>query len=397
MATQGSSPAPQGRPSGATRYDLLLKGGEVYDPASGRRGCLDVAFDGPLVVAIRTDIDPRLARRVESAVGTIVVPGLIDDHAHAADGIGEGMDPDAIGLRRGATTVADGGTCGVGTFGAFQRQIPQCRTRVLVWLNLSSIGQADTRVGECLFLPLLDVDEAVATARAHPDLIVGFKARLSTYVAGGSALPALRLLLQAGDAAGLPVMVHVGDTAEPLGALLPLLRPGDVVSHYLTGRKHGILGTQPLPGATILPEAREARRRGVRFDTARGRNHMAFPVMAAAVEQGFLPDSFSTDLAKLSAADPQFSLLTVANQFMSFGVSFEECVARMTVGPAENLRHPDLGRLHEGGVGDATSLRVEEGDFVVTDVDGRTRPARQRIVAVGVVRAGAFTPLPAAS
>jgi dihydroorotase len=383
-----------GQPSEATRYDLLLKGGEVYDPASGQKGPLDIAFAGSRVAAIRADIDPRLARRIEGAAGALVVPGLIDDHAHAADGIGEGMDPDAIGLRRGATTVGDGGTCGVGTFGAFKRQLSQSRTRVLVWLNISSIGQADTRIGECLFLPLLDVDEAVATARAHPDLIVGFKARLSTYVAGGSALPALRLLLQAGEAAGLPVMIHVGDTAEPLGALLPLLRPGDVVSHYLTGRKHGILGVQPLPGATIIPEVLEARRRGVRFDTARGRNHMAFPVVAAAVEQGFLPDSFSTDLAKLSSADPHFSLLTVANQFMSFGVSFEECVARMTTGPAKNLNRPDLGRLHEGGVGDATVLRVEHGDFVVTDVDGRTRPTSQRVQAVGVVCAGVFTRLP---
>jgi dihydroorotase len=66
----------------------------------------------------------------------------------------------------------------------------------------------------------------------------------------------------------------------------------------------------------------------------------------------------------------------------------------MTMGPAKNLNRPDLGRLHEGGVGDATVLRVEQGDFVVTDVDGRTRPTSQRIKAVGVVRAGVFTPLP---
>lgn len=92
---------------------------------------------------------------------------------------------------------------------------------------------------------------------------------------------------------------------------------------------------------------------------------MAFPVMAAAIEQGLLPDSFSTDLAKLSSADPHCSLLTVASQFMSFGVSFEACVVRMTVGPAENLNRPDLGRLREAGVGDTTLLRVEEGDFVM--------------------------------
>jgi dihydroorotase len=64
------------------------------------------------------------------------------------------------------------------------------------------------------------------------------------------------------------------------------------------------------------------------------------------------------------------------------------------MGPAKNLNRPDLGSLHEGGVGDATVLRVEQGDFVVTDVDGRTRPTSHRIKAVGVVRAGVFIPLP---
>jgi len=71
-------------------------------------------------------------------------------------------------------------------------------------------------------------------------------------------------------------------------------------------------------------------------------------------------------------------------------VPFEECLPRMTVNPAKNLGHPELGRLEVGGVGDATLLKIEQGDFTVTDVDGRTRKADQRLVAVGVVRAGSF-------
>jgi dihydroorotase len=301
------------------------------------------------------------------------------------------VDPDAIGIARGATTVADGGTCGTGTFGAFRQNMAASKTRLFAWLNLSSLGQADTRIGELIFLAGVDVEEAVALAGKHPGIIVGFKARLSTYVTGGgSALRPLKLLLEAGEAAKLPVMIHVGDTAEPLGRILEMLRPGDVVSHYLTSRKHNLLGIQAGPGAAIIPEAFAARKRGVILDTARGRNHMAFPQMQAAVEQGLLPDTFSTDLAVHTAADPNFSLMAVATQFMSFGLSFEDCLIRMTVNPAKILRHPELGLLSVGGVGDATLLRIESGTFRISDADGRTRTTDQRLVAVGVVRAGEY-------
>jgi dihydroorotase len=380
-----------GSTQGAGRFDLLLKGGEVVDPASGNRGQFDVAFAGGKVAAIRPNIDPSSANRVESAAGAMVVPGLIDLHAHPAAGIGEGVNPDAIGIARGATTVADGGTCGTGTFGAFRPIMAASTTRLFAWLNLASIGQADTRIGELSFLAGVDVEEAVALARKHPDSIVGFKARLSTYVTGGgSALRPLKLLLEAGEAARLPVMIHVGDTAEPLGRILDMLRPGDVVSHYLTSRKHNLLGIQASPGATIIPEAFAARERGVILDTARGRNHMAFPQMQAAVERGLLPDTFSTDLAVHTAADPDFSLMAVATQFMSFGLSFEDCLVRMTVNPAKVLRHPEFGILAVDGVGDATLLRIENGTFRLRDADGRTRTTDQRLVAVGVVRAGEY-------
>jgi len=41
-----------------------------------------------------------------------------------------------------------------------------------------------------------------------------------------------------------------------------------------------------------------------------------------------------------------------------------------------------------GGVGDATLLRIERGTFRLSDADGRIRTTDERLVAVGVVRAG---------
>jgi dihydroorotase len=378
-------------PAGAP-YDLLRKGGEFIDPGSGRRGQFDVAFAGDKVAAIRPGIDPSLANRVASAAGAMVVPGVIDMHAHAADGLGPSCNPDVIGVNRGVTTIIDGGSCGVGSFRVLRYVAAANKTRVLAMLNLSSMGLIDLRAGELILRNLVDVEEVVQAAKSNPDLVVGFKGRLSTYVTGQApAIPILKLLLEAGKEANLPVMIHVGDTAEPLGEILDLLRPGDICSHYLTPRRNGILGSQAFPGAKLIPEIFEARKRGVILDIARGRTmHMGFPQMQATIEAGLLPDTISTDLIFLSIPFPDVNVFSIATALMSFGVPFEECLKELTVNPARAMRRPELGKLEEGGIGDATLLKIEDGDFTVSDVDGRTRKTNKRVVAVGVVRAGSY-------
>lgn len=379
----------------AQPYDLLLQGGRVIDPESGRDGLFDVAFAGDRVAAIESHIEPGKASQVVQVKGAMVAPGLIDPHAHVCDGISVSIPPDEAGVNRGATTVADGGSCGANTFGALKRVIAASRTRTLAWLHISTIGLVDTAIPECLFLSTMNVEKAVATAKANPDTIIGFKARLSSYVTGGgSCMPCLRLVLEAGEAAGLPVMVHVGDTAEPLGAIIDMLRPGDVVTHYLTPRKNGILGPAAVPGAKIIPQVAEGRKRGVIFDSSRGMTqHMGFAQMQAAVESGLLPDTLSTDLTDGSALNPYHSLLMIATEFMSFGVEVEDLLPRMTINPARMLHQPDLGSLRVDGVGDASILKIEEGDFTVRDGNDWLRKTNKRLVAVGVVRGGSYIPL----
>ncbi|HEV2072138.1 MAG TPA: amidohydrolase family protein [Thermomicrobiales bacterium] len=373
-----------------SQFDLLLQGGDVFDPASGQRGRFDVGFVGDSLAAIEPQIDSSGARNVVQATGCLVVPGLVDVHTHVFETVGESVSADEACLTRGTTTVVDGGSAGANLFEAFLRLTGGNRARVLAWLNLSTIGQVDIRVGELLALPHADVEAAVTTARLHPSLIVGLKARLSTYVVGGTAKPVLRLLREAADAAGLPIMVHVGDTGEPLPEIFEFLRPGDIVTHILTGRKNGI-----LDGAgKIIPEAFEARERGILFDASRGRNHEAFPVLQATVEQGLLPDTVSTDITRATARNRDFGLPLLATHLLSFGVPLEEVIARITLNAANAIRRGELGRLQVGGVADATLLQLEEGKFALQDVDGRIRWTDQRLVAVGTVRAGAYSERP---
>ena len=118
--------------------------------------------------------------------------------------------------------------------------------------------------------------------------------------------------------------------------------------------------------------------------------HMGFPQLEATLGAGLLPDTLSTDLTAATVNDPQLSLLMIATALMSFGVPFEECLKMMTVNSAKAMRRPELGRLEEGGVGDATLLKIEEGNFTVKDVDGRSRETNKKLLSVGVVRAGSY-------
>lgn len=64
-------------------YDIVIKGGRVIDPASGRDEIADVGINGGRIDAISTV--SLKGRRVLDARGQVVSPGFIDYHAHGQD------------------------------------------------------------------------------------------------------------------------------------------------------------------------------------------------------------------------------------------------------------------------------------------------------------------------
>lgn len=374
-----------------TNIDLLIHGGTVVDPAAGLHAARDVAVAEGRVVAVEESISPEGAARVLDARGKLVLPGLIDLHTHLFWGY-HGARADHACLARGTTTALDGGSSGANAFKAFKELvIGRERTRVQAWLNISTVGLIEIRVGELLNLLYVDVDKAVATAEANRGAIVGFKIRISEYVAGADFRPALKLAREAADAAKLPIMAHIGETNDPLPAALAFLRPGDVVTHAYTGRRHGILDYH----GALLPAVLEARAAGVVFDAAHGRRHFGFAAIRRALEQGFVVDTLSSDTSSRGAGDPGYHLPLLMSKLMALGLSLDEVVPLVTSAPARFLkREQEIGTLRPGALGDVAILERVEGDFTFGDSEGQTIRARERLRPWRTILAGEIVEAP---
>ncbi len=92
-------------------FDLLIKGGELIDPASDRHGPFDVAIHRGRVAAVDRDIPVTAAARVIDATGQIVTPGLVYLHTHVYHHVTYwGIHADPVAARMGVTTWLDVGS-----------------------------------------------------------------------------------------------------------------------------------------------------------------------------------------------------------------------------------------------------------------------------------------------
>lgn len=377
-----------------TAYDLLITGGTVIDPASGLHDRRDVGIADGRIVAVAAGLSTSDARDLVDATDRLVVPGLVDLHVHVYPGVADlSVEADPTCLGRGVTTVVDAGSSGANTFPGFRRHVVEAsRGRVLAYLNISATGQIDPFLGELHDLRFADPERAAAVARANPDVVVGFKVRVSEMLAGPNGLAGLDRALEAGRATGLPVMVHIGGTSFDIEEALDRLRPDDVVTHAYTGWNPGGILTD---SGRVVAAAREARTRGVRFDVGHGAGSFTWRTAEAALADGFRPDTISSDLHRFNIAAPVHDLATTLSKFLLLGLSIDDVVAMATTAPAAALGPAGTGlaSLAVGAAADVTILGLEDGQFDLVDSAGTSRSARQRLVPVATVRAGGSVPV----
>lgn len=373
-------------------YDLLLRGGRVVDPASGHDGVADVAFKDGKVSRIATELAASEAREVKDVGGAVVTPGLIDLHTHVYwGGTSIGVEPDAIARQSAATTLVDAGTAGPANMSGFRAHvIERAKVRVLPFLNVSFPGifafSRAVMIGECGDLRLLNARECARVALEHRDLIVGVKVRVGLGAGAASGIHPLDIALEVAEEVGLPVMAHLDNPPPSRREVLERLRPGDILTHCF----------RPFPNAPadgrgeVREEARLARERGVVFDIGHGQGSFGFKTTRAMLAGGFLPDCISSDVHCISIDGPAYDLLVTMSKFLCLDVPLDAIIRATTVGPADAVRRPELGRLAEGGIGDASVIHIEQGEFDYVDVMGEHLQGGQCIRAGGTVQGGVW-------
>ncbi len=369
-------------------FDLILRNGRVLDPATGHDAVADIAFTDGKVAAIGSLVGRGRTERDVS--GAIVMPGMIDFHTHVYwGGTSISIDGDALARRCGTTTWLDVGSAGPGNFPGFRRHvIERSETRILAYLHVSHAGifafSPQIMVGESQDMRLMDPETCLRIARENPDLVRGIKVRIGANTSGVNGIAPLYYALDVAERAGLPVMCHIDRPPPRYVDVLEILRPGDTLTHCF----------KPFPNAPIHADGRvkeacwAARERGVIFDIGHGKGSFDFNVARAMLEGGFAPDVISSDVHVLCIDGPAYDNMETMSKFLVLGMPLVDIVRAVTATPAYLLKRPDLADLAVGSTGDATIMRIEEGEYVFTDVLGQKLQGRQRFALDSMVVAG---------
>ena len=371
-------------------YDLLLKGGRVIDPAQALDAVSDVAFKDGRVAAVAPDLSSESAARVIDGSGNLVIPGLIDIHGHYAFGLHpRDVDPDVVCTANGITTCVDAGSTGWINFRGLRRYvIDQVDTRVFAFVHLSAMGSVVTSV-----LPIPDMEdfrlareeETIRCIQENRDVVLGVKIRLTpSGTTAANAVPAMEMARRICDQTGAKIMVHVMETPLPMAQLFRFLKPGDIATHAFHGDTHTILD----PEGQLLPEALDAYNSGIVFDTGSAARHCSLEVSRAAVDQGMLPHTISTDRTVPRPNSFNYNLHQHMSTFLALGMPLAEVIRSVTSNPAAVVGRNDIGTLKPGAIGDAAVIALEDGDFRFEDGLGNNLRASRQFVPVLTVKDG---------
>ena len=367
----------------AQSFDLIIRGGRVIDPSLNLDTIADVGIANGKIQSIDRELNASATDEI-NATNKIVVPGLLDIHAHYAQD-----DRGAhICLSDGVTGWVDAGSAGADNIEemvAVARSAPQ-PARIL--LNIGRGGVIPE--GDTADISMANVELAKAAIASNLDYVVGVKARLTSGVTANDIV-VIRRAQEVASYFNLPLMIHMGQSESSMASLVAELKPGDVVTHMYAPPPNAIINND----GRIFPEILEARRRGIWFDVANGRtDHLRWDTFDAIMETGFWPDTISTDGFSTSRSAPGVrDYPNIMSKFLNFGMSLNAVVAASTHNPSRVFPFlRDKGTLNIGAPADVAILDLREGEFEFIDNYENVRPGNQRLFPFETVLAGRRVP-----
>lgn len=367
------------------RPDLVIANGRVLDPGAGLEGDLDVAIVRGRVQEVAPGLGKRFPDRAIDVQRALVLPGLVDIHTHCFwGGTYFGIRPDPVAGSTGVTTWVDAGSAGAWNLAAFRTIAETSKHRIRAYVNVSAVGLV-ARTGELDNLDYVNEEDLLAIVDEHRDFIVGVKVRMGHPKHG--ILP-LERAIAAADKARLPVMVHVRNGPPDIRAVLAILRPGDILTHCYTGADMAMVADN-----LWIPEAFEARDRGVLFDVAHGGASFGWKSAEAGFAAGFRPDMISSDLHQLNYFPPNVDLCETMSKMLHLGMALPDIVRAVTSTPAAAIRmEGEVGTLRPGAAADVAVFEMAEGEFTMTDTHGESRTAGRKLKHLLTVAGGELLP-----
>jgi len=368
---------------------LILKNGWVIDPKNKIDKVMDLDIRNGKVYRISSNIQAQDSCTVIDVSGLYVTPGIVDIHTHlfSTTGIRDAwagdysIMPDGFSFRSGTTTMVDAGSSGWKNFETFRHTvINRAHTRVFAFLNIASLGMISesTEQDEKDF----ETERLARMAELHRDVIVGVKA--AHYIKPDWIQ--IDRALKAGEMASIPIMVDFGYFLKerPYWQLVcEKLRPGDISTHCFRG-------SVPIANekGKFLDYLLQARRRGVKFDVGHGEGSFVFRNAVVAVENGFFPDTISTDLHVLSMNAFMMDMPTTMSKFLALGMPLYDIIECCTISPACIIGHPELGHLTPGVSADVAVWNLIDGTFYFGDAKGGRISSSKRFICEMTLKEG---------
>ncbi|AUV00026.1 metallo-dependent hydrolase [Phytobacter ursingii] len=358
------------------KLDILIKNGLVADLDNGSYINQNIGIVGNRIVDVHT-ADSQ-AETVIDAAGCIVLPGLIDFHAHVFHGgTAISVNPDVLCLPNGVTSVVDAGSSGWVNYKLFRSSvINTAQTRIKSYLNVVNVGLSTLGGGPMGYLENTNpanynVEKISQTLNENRDNILGLKLRYSQDIATGRNFSSDPFYAAVALARELKttLCVHVTDSRLPADELIGHFRTDDIYAHCFHGTGNAIL----KESGEVFPAIKEAKARGVIFDCSNGVAHFDFTVARNAMEQGFNPDIISTDLTLRNSlrTDKVFSLLFIMSKYLNMGMSFFDVVRAVTRTPARLMKmEGQIGTLAPGAFADIAIVKLRKEKIVFEDTKG---------------------------
>ena len=403
------------------QYDLLVRGGRVVDPGRNLDGRFDIAIKDGRIAAVQPEILPSAAAQVVDASGKLVLPGLIDTHAHVFQYVTGrfGLEADMCGVDSGVTTLIDQGGPSCMTLPAFREfAVKPKRTRVLAFLSAYLVGGLEGHYYPALYRPeCLDVEATVRAARENADLVKGFKAHAEIGGFERWGVEVMKLAAEIGRKASLPLYIHFGqlwplperrlnvvDPDKVFAEVAALLKPGDILAHPFSRHPGSFVDTS----GTVNPLAREAIGNGAKVDVGFG-SHFSFRMARIALDAGIMPDTLGADMHGYNTRVPKpagtpdehpdkdhmftgsmrFSLVSAMTAMLALGIPLERVVAMATVNSADMIGMKGvLGTLAPGLEADISVLNEESGRWVLQDNEGTQVVAERMLTPAYCFRGG---------